>query len=231
MAALVVVVLLVGVGAIVLLSGGGDDDVELTEAQLTDALVTEGDVGDGYVIDPEGAEDDGDEFDLDEIDASEECLDLYEELEASGSDLAGGEADVQAKVELDGTAGEQIEETLSQGTEATLGMIRELVDVCDEIAVDDGESVGSITFEIVDDVVEVGDDSLTLRLEVDLDEPFDLTAASVGVLWERDGTYASVNITGPVDEETFDVEDPDLGLLADVVTIADDKLAEVISEA
>ncbi|QYG92008.1 hypothetical protein HC251_05865 [Iamia sp. SCSIO 61187] len=230
MSALVVVVLIAVVGGLILLSRDGDDTVELTEAQLRDALLTEGDVGDGFTADT--AEESDDEFDIDELDASDECLDLITELDEAGTELfGGGNADVEAQAKFDGPAGEQVEHTLSQGETSDLGLVRDVAETCGEIDVDDGESVGTIGFEIVDDVVEVGDDSLTLELTVELTEPFEISAVSLGVLWERSGTFASITTTGEVDQETFATEDPDEGFLEDLVTRADEKLAEVIDEA
>jgi hypothetical protein len=226
MAALVVVVLLVVVAAVVLVSAGGDDEVELTEAQLQDALLTEGDVGDGFTVDPD-TDDSEDEFDPDEVDASEECLDLYERFETA-SDTDDG---IEVEAKFDGTDGAQVEQTLGQGSSFGLDEVREFADTCDEISVDDGENVGRLTFEVVDDVTEVGDDSLTLRIEVDLDEPVDLTLPSLGVLWERDGIQSQVSVTGAIDSESLEASEPDEALLRDLVERADERLAEVIDEA
>jgi hypothetical protein len=231
MGALVVVVLLAVVGGLVLLnrdSGGGE--VELTEAQLEDALLTAGDVGDGFTVDEASDEedDDTDDFERDEIDASDECIDLYEryaELEEAD------EPTVQAEVTFQHEDASQVEQNLEQGSDFGLDQVRELVDTCPEISIDDGETVGTLRFDIVDPVVEPGDESLTLELEVEFTEPFTITVTSLGVLWVRDGTDASINVSGPIDEETFEAGEPDEGLLRDVVERADEKLAEVIDEA
>ena len=225
MAALVVVVLLVVVGGVILVTQGGDEDVELTEAQLRDALVTEGDVGDGFTLE-EASDEPDDDFDRDDLDASEECLDLYEDF----AEAEGAQPTVEVTATLEGDDGSQVEETLSQGSELGLDAVRDLADTCPEIGFDDGESTGAIRFEILDDVAEVGDDSVTLSVEVVVDEP-DITVPSIGVLWERDGVHAGVNVTGALDEETFESSDPDEDLLADVVERADERLAEVIDEA
>lgn len=229
MAALVVVVLLVVVGGVILLTqSDGDDEVELTEAQLRDALVTAGDVGDGFTAEPSSEDDESDDFDRDEIDASEECIDLYEqytELEEQGGPR------VEAGVTLEDDENVQVEQNLSQGAEFGLDELRQLVDTCPEIAFDDGEQAGAIRFEIVDDIVEVGDESVTLRLEVDIESPVSITVATLGVLWVRDGTHASVNVSGAIDSDTFEAEEPDEGLLRDVVERADERLVEVIDEA
>ncbi|HEX7134209.1 MAG TPA: hypothetical protein VF228_16650 [Iamia sp.] len=225
MAAIIVVVLLAVVGGLVLLSQSDGGDVALTETQLQDALVTEADVGDGFTIDPGDGEDEDEDFVRDDLDASEECLDLYEQVEAADV------VDVEANVQLEGGDGSQVEQTLEQGSDIGLDTVREFAETCGEVTLDDGENAGSISFEVVDDIVEVGDESLTLRVVVDFDEPFDITLPSLGVLWERDGTHASLNVTGPIDEETFETGDPDEDLLRDVVEAADTRLAEVIDEA
>ncbi len=228
MGALVVVVLLAVVGGLILATRGGDEDVELTEAQLQDALVTEADVGEGFTVDEDSDDDESDDFDRDEIDASEECVDLYERF-AELEEQAG--PTVEANVTFEGEDGSQVEQNLSQGSEFGFDELRELVDTCPEISVDDGESVGTLRFELVDDVVEVGDESVTLQLEIELQEPFDISVTTLSVLWERDGTQASVNVSGAIDEETFESSEPDEGLLRDVVERADERLAEVIDEA
>ncbi len=231
MGAIIVVVLLAVVGGLVLLTrddGGGT--VELTEAQLEDALITGGDVGDGFTGEPStgGDDDDSDDFERDEIDASEECVDLYErfaEVEEQGGPT------VEADITLEHEDGSRVEENLSQGSEFGLDELRELVDTCPEISVDDGESVGSLRFELVDDVADVGDESVTLRLEVELEQPVAITVATLGGLWGRAGTHASVNVSGALDQETFTAAEPDEDLLRRVVERADEKLEEVIAEA
>jgi hypothetical protein len=230
--AVVVLVVLVAAAVVaVVVSSSGDDDVALTESQLEGALLTADDVGDGFTVDTED-DDDDDDFDRDEVEASEECLDLYERFEEA--EASRDETEVEVEIKLDGEDGSQVEQDLGQDPSANLDEVRELAETCPEISVDDGEFVGTIEFEVVEDVVELGDESLTLRLDVDLDEPYDLTVPSLVVVWERDGTQATVSISGAVSGETLEeisVEAPDEDLLRDVVTRADEKLAEVIAEA
>ena len=228
MAALVVVVLLVVVGAVVLVSAGGDDEVELTEAQRTDALLTEGDVGGDYVEAP-----DDDESSDDEPDASEACLDTLDELEAEGnspfgdSELPAGGAERHFQDEATGAS---IDHGIAPSIDIVSLYERFAAD-CDEISSDD-ES-GAATFTIEErDAPDVGDEAIALAVSISVEsdgQSFDVEG--VIVAWTRDGNDSMLSYLAGIDAETFEAVPIDEDLLDDLVTTADDKLAEVIDEA
>jgi len=231
MAALVVVVLLVGVGAIVLVNRGGDEDVELTEEQLTDALLTEGDIGESFTED-EDTEGDDEGATSEGVSASAECEELLDELEDNGATPFGNTDGPPGSVERAFTG--ETDATIEQGLAPTLdlvGFYEEMIDLCGEVTQETDGSTSEYTLS-EGQQYDLGDDSVTADIEVVFDfgdgsDP--ITFGGSFVIWTRAGTDAFIAFTTGFDED--DAIPVDEGLVEDVTTLADEKLAEVISEA
>lgn len=213
----------------------GDDEVDLTESEMEDALLTPDDVGSGFAEDEDtdDDDDDSDDFDLDDVDASEECLNLLEEAKEmeAGSFFAEGvsAAPRSVKRKLGDEDGQAVEHEIADDAPGTLDDVREFIEVCPEFDYGDSDGGGSFSFD-EGEPVDVGDDSVSLRLSIVLDEPVNIEVETLWVIWTRDGITSSVAVTGEVDDDLVFTE-PDPALLLSAVEKADTKLEDVIDEA
>ncbi|MDQ3312739.1 MAG: hypothetical protein M3517_11600 [Actinomycetota bacterium] len=229
--AVLAVVALVAAGVVFVLVSRDDDSTppDLSESQLESALLTTDDVGEGFTEEPPD-EDDDSPMTADDIEASEECTDFYEQF----SELEDQDPDVGREL---GTEGERIsvqhEISLPNEGMPPIELIDEFVEACPEVNYDDGESSGTIRFDLGDPVDGIDSPSRVLEYETEITEPFDVEATSTLVIWERDGITSTVVVTefemigteAPPDDGS-DPPPPD-----ELAKIADGRLADVIAEA
>lgn len=235
LAVVVVLVLVAAAGLVFALTRGGDGTADLTASEMRGALLDEDDVGNGFVEDSSDDDEDEDSTDLDDIDADAECLDLLEELEDednvvfdSTTDPDGEDvpkAEVSFSNEDDDT---DLDQEITVDANDALDDARRVTEICGEIELDDGESVGQIEYAL-GDPIDVGDESLTLELSLALEEPFAVEVEFTGVLWVRDGILSSLLLTGALDDD-LESTPPDRDLLEELAVEADEKLQQVIDE-
>ncbi len=231
MVALVAVVLMVVAGLLVLRSqDGGDDEVVLSREQLEAALLTVDDL-DGAFTQEEASDAPEEELDVSEIDASEECSELWSRLDAEGAVyVAQNPTNGVEGAYLDADRGIAVDEELSSGSSAGLSDVRELFGTCGSFALDLDDVDATVTFEVVDDVVEVGDDRITVKTVVDYDAPEDYTYRDLTVVWTRAGNDAYVTVSEyDVDADQF--VQPDDELLTGILEAADANLEDAIDQA
>ncbi len=230
MAALVVVALAAAGVVFVVMSGDSESTPpDLSESDMESALLTTDDVGEGFTEEPPDG--DGDStMSADDIEASEECTDLYErfsELDEEDPDVGREMATEENRIIV------QHDISLRDEGEPPIELIDEFVEACAEVSYDDGESSGTIRFDLGDPVDGIDSTSRVLGFELEITEPFDVVATSTMVIWNRDGVISTVSVTefefiGTETPADGDIDPPPVDELA---LRADEKLADVIADA
>ncbi|MEJ7562382.1 MAG: hypothetical protein WKF45_07645 [Ilumatobacteraceae bacterium] len=229
-AALVVVALAAAGVVFVVVSGDSESTPpDLSESDMESALLTTDDVGEGFTEEPPDG--DGDStMSADDIEASEECTDLYERfsgLDEENPDVGREMATVENRIIV------QHDISLRDEGEPPIELIDEFVEACPEVNYDDGESSGTIRFDLGDPVDGIDSTSRVLRYELEITEPFDVVATSTMVIWKRDGVISTVSVTEfeIIGNETSADGDIDPPPVDDLALRADEKLADVIADA
>ena len=230
MAALVVVALAAAAVVFVVVSGDSESTPpDLSESDMESALLTTDDVGEAFTEEPPDG--DGDStMSADDIEASEECTDLYErfsELDEEDPDVGREMATEENRISV------QHDISLRDEGEPSIELIDEFVEACAEVSYDDGESSGTIRFDLGDPVDGIDSPSRVLRSEIEITEPFEVEATSTTVVWERDGVISTVSVA---EFEIIGTEAPaddgiDPPILDELAKIADGRLADLIDEA
>lgn len=228
---MLVAVALVAAGVAFMIASGDDDSTppDLSESDMESALLTVDDVGEGFTEDPPDGDDDS-PMTADDIEASEECTDVYErfsELEEQDPDVAREMVTERGRISV------QHEISLPNEAQPPIELMDEFVEACPEVRYDDGESSGTIRFDLGDPVDGIDSPSRVLGYEIEITEPFDVEATSTMVIWERDGVMSTVTVTafeGGTDQPAGEdvVAPPRVDELA---LIADGKLADVMADA
>ena len=231
MAALVVVALAAAGVVFVVMSGDSESTPpDLSESDMESALLTTDDVGEGFTEDPPDGDDGDSTMNADDIEASEECTDVYERF----SEMEESDPDVGREMVTEGDRfSVQHEISLRNEGEPSIELIDEFVEACPEVSYDDGESSGTIRFDLGDPVDGIDSPSRVLRSEIEITEPFEVEATSTTVVWERDGVISTVSVA---EFEIIGTEAPaddgiDPPILDELAKIADGRLADLIDEA
>ena len=231
MAAIVAAALAAAGVVFVIVSGDSESTPpDLSESDMESALLTVDDVGEGFTEDPPDSDDGDSTMNADDIEASEECTDVYERF----SEMEESDPDVGREMVTEGDRlSVQHEISLRNEGEPPIELIDEFVEACPEVNYDDGESSGTIRFDLGDPVDGIDSTSRVLGFELEITEPFDVVATSTMVIWERDGVISTVSVTefeiiGTETPAAGDIDPPPVDELA---LRADEKLADLIADA
>ena len=169
-------------------------------------------------------------FDPDEADACEECIDLMTEANANEQENPelqyepADQADPSVRLGLTGPYEDRPE----------FSTAAELLEVCDEIHIDDGQSVGDMRLSAADDVdIDLGSETIVAEVEFELEQPAPLTLHGYIVYWNRDGIYGALQVFGGYRQEgnSFVGLEVDTALVEKYAEAADEKLADAIDNA
>ncbi len=224
---MLIVLVLAGAAILVFAVGGDESEADLSDSELREALLAADDLDGEYTANE--PENDG-AFDPDEADASEECIDLMTEANANEQENPelqyepADQADPSVRLGLTGPYEDRPE----------FSTAAELLEVCDEIHIDDGQSVGDMRLSAADDVdIDLGSETIVAEVEFELEQPAPLTLHGYIVYWNRDGIYGALQVFGGYRQEgnSFVGLEVDTALVEKYAEAADEKLADAIENA